>query len=218
MEAPTPIHIEYQPNTIIEKTFKEESSFCIENKEYILELDNISYKLIIYPEKNEINFEIEKYNEFLLYNYTSKYHFKDIISILKLPIHMYNDSNKVIELIEKAYEKGKILLKFDEKKKDIFLIIKMNLGFQEIDFPIKIYRIDYNINQKFDIILKELKFLRKNKQILIDSQLLEIEKIVQTLKETVNEKLNNNFSLIEKLKQKIENNEKLLKKNEKRNS
>ena len=33
----------------------------------------------------------------------------------------------------------------------------MDIGFQEIDFPIKIKRIDFNINQKFDIILKELK-------------------------------------------------------------
>ena len=89
----------------------------------------------------------------------------------------------------------------------------MDIGFQEIDFPIKIKRIDFNINQKFDIILKELKSLRQNRQVLIDSQLLEIEKIVQTLKETVNEKLNNNFSLIEKLKKKIENNEKLLENN-----
>ena len=215
MEAPTPIHIEDFQNTIFEHPFKEEEEYSLnkETKEYILEIDNISYKLIIYSENNEIIFSIEKNNELLLYNYKSKYNFKEIISILKLPLDIYNDTNKIIDLIDKAYDKNKILLKFDENKINIFLIIKMGLGFQEIDFPIKINRNDYNINQKFDIILKELLFLRQNKQLIIDSQLLEIEKIVKLLKETVNEKLNDNFLLIEKLRQKIENNEKLLENN-----
>ena len=80
MEAPTPINIENFQNTIFQQPFNEESSLSFENKEYILELDNISYKLKIYPDKNEINFKLDKNNE-LLHYYTSKYHFKDIISI-----------------------------------------------------------------------------------------------------------------------------------------
>ena len=201
MEAPIPICIENFQNTIDEQLL-----FCTDSKEYFLDLDNISYKLTIYPEKNEINFKIEKNNELLLYNYKSKYHFKDIISILKLPLEIYNNSNKVIDLIDKAYEEKKLLLKFDKKNIDIFLIINNRSGFQEIDFPIKINRIDSNINQKFDIILKELKILRENTKILIDAELLEFEKIVKSLKETVIAKLMGNFSLIERLKQQIENN------------
>lgn len=211
MEAPEPIYIRKE-KIISQQSFIKPSAQT-KKKEYILSLDNISYKLIISYNKNDINFTIEKNKEILLYNYIYNYKYNKIVSILKLPSEIYDDSNKIIDLIDNAYENKKIGLKFNDKKTGIFLVIKIIIGFKEIECPIKMQKNDYNIDTKFEVILNEMKSLRQNKNILIDSQLLELEKAIQLLKESVKDKLKESLTFINELKQKIEDNTKILKNN-----
>lgn len=174
------------------------------NKNYIINLNDISYNLMIYNSTEELLFIIEKQVEIVLYNYISKYHFKDITSILSLPPQIYDGPNKVLELFDKAYLNHKMELKLDEQEGNIFIIIKLIIGYEEIDCPIKIIKNDYEINKKFDIVLGELESFKKN--ILMNPKIIEIENIVKLLKETVNNELNKNKSIIEYLKTQVKTN------------
>ena len=182
------------------------------NKNYIINLNGISYNLMIYNSTEELLFIIEKQVEIVLYNYISKYHFKDITSILSLPPQIYDGPNKVLELFDKAYLNHKMELKLDEQEGNIFIIIKLIIGYEEIDCPIKIIKNDYDINKKFDIVLGELESFKKN--ILMNPKIIEIENIVKLLKETVNNELNKNKSIIEYLKTQVKTNVKKIEKNE----
>ena len=195
MEAPTPLKFNDYINTSNKSINSLDNSIKrdIENqsKEYILKINNSEYTLKIIYDTNKIFFKIEKKNEFLLFNYESKYNYKDIISILKLPSDLYNESNKVVEVLDKAYENQKLILKFDEDNTCLLLIVKLSVGFQEIDCPLKIRKKYYDINEKFDIILEKLKSLKQNKKEFINSQILELEQKIESLKKHIVDELNN---------------------------
>ena len=216
MEAPIP----FTPNDCIEKPNKFINSLDnpikidIKNqsKEYILKINNSEYTLAITYDTNKILFKIEKKNELQLYNYESKYNYKDIVSILKLPSEIYNESNKVVEVFDKAYENQKLILKFDEDNINILLIVKLSIGFQEIDCPLKIRKKYYDINEKFDIILEKLKSLKQNKKEFINSQILELEQKIESLKKLVADEIISIKEIIQSLLlQNKENIEKLYK-------
>ena len=136
---------------------------------------------------------------------------KEIISILNLSSEIYNETKKIVELIDNAFIDGKLKLKFDDKNNNILLIIKIKNLFrnQEKDYTIKINKNIYNINEKFDIIIKELENLRQN-----NSALFEIEKKIESLKYVINNKLEENILLIESLQAKIKNNKEQLENND----
>ena len=187
-----------------------EKNIKIQDKEYILKIANVEYKLIVSYDINNIFFKIERKNELLLYNYENKYNYKDIVSILKLPSEIYNEINKVVEVLDKAYENKKLVLKFDENNINMILIVKLSIGFQEIDCPLQIRKKYYDINEKFDVILGELKTLKKVKKALIAPQIQELEKKVESLKIFVVDELGKVNEVIQVLsKQNKENSEKL---------
>ena len=129
---------------------------------------------------NNIFLKIERKNELLLYNYENKYNYNDIVSILKLPPEIYNESNKVVDVLDKAYENKKLILKFDEDNINMLLIVKLSIGFQEIDCPLQIRKKYYDINEIFNIILGELKSLKQIKKEFIVPQILELEQKIQS--------------------------------------
>ena len=147
----------------------------------------------------------------MLFNYKKAYDLKELISILSLSFENYNETKKIIELIDKAYIDDKIKLKFNNKNNNFLLIIKNKNGQrnQEIDYAIKINKNNYNINEKFDIIIKDLECLRQNNTILF-----EIEKKIKELKDSINNKLKENIFIIESLKELIKNNKIQLENNE----
>ena len=171
-------------NGYIENPNKSLNSFEDKNKikEYILKINNEEYKLKISYDTNNIFLKIERKNELLLYNYENKYNYNDIVSILKLPPEIYNNSNKVADVLDKAYENKKLILKFDEDNINIILIVKLSIGFQEIDCPLQIRKKYYDMNEIFNIILGELKSLKQIKKEFISPQILELEKKIESLK------------------------------------
>ena len=186
----------------------------IQCKEYSLIMNDLLYGLIISYNTEEIFFQVEQKDESLLYNYSNKYNYKDIVSILKLPLEIYNEPIKAIEVLNKAYENKKIILKFDENNTNILIVIKLSLGFEEIECPIMVKKIYFDLNGKFNVILKELNSLKKNKKkVLMDKELLEIEKKIFSLKESVEEHLNKQQSTINSLLAKISKNSEQLKSN-----
>ena len=193
---------------------KSNPSGFIQSKEYSLIMNDLLYRLIISHNTEEIFFQVEQKDESLLYYYSNKYNYKDIVSILKLPLEIYNEPIKAIEVLNKAYENKKIILKFDENNTNILIVIKLSLGFEEIECPIMVKKIYFDLNGKFNVILKELNSLKKNKKkVLMDKELLEIEKKIFSLKESVEEHLNKQQSTINSLLAKISKNSEQLKSN-----
>ena len=203
---------QFTSNGYLENPNKSLNSFEDKNKikEYILKINNEEYKLKISYDINNIFLKIERKNELLLYNYENKFNYNDIVSILKLPPEIYNESNKVVDVLDKAYENKKLILKFDEDNINMLLIVKLSIGFQEIDCPLQIRKKYYDINEIFNIILGELKSLKQIKKELIAPQILELEKKIESLKILItNEfgKINETIQILSK--QNKENIEKL---------
>ena len=179
----------------------------IARKELILKLNNLEYKLIILIDNDYLLLKIELLNEIILYSYQIKYDLKTIINILMLNNILYNNFEKIIELINDAYTNKKLLIK-DVNKDRIELIIKMPIGFKEYDCSIILKRKNPDINGKFTIIIGKLKKYKDYS----NNEIKMLEKYLLDLRSLVDNKLNQNSKLINNLKEKNEKNKKELQK------
>ena len=197
MERPVPIFMQESIET------PNENDLHFNEKQYLIKINNLEYKLIILYNESKIIFQIDNDQKLLLYNYKKIYHFKELISIFSLPLATYEESKKIIELIDKAFNNDKLKLKFDDNNNNILLTIKIKnrLVNKENDYTIKINKNNYKINEKFDIIIKELELLKQNNE-----SLFTIEKKIVSLKNEINNKLKENQILIDSLQEKIKNN------------
>ena len=99
MEAPTPIiSINY-----------DKSKKNIIKKEYIIEINKNKYNLIITLEYNFIEFKIYPLNNIIINYYKNKFNLENINNILDLSFNIYNNLEKVLELIDSAYINKKLL-------------------------------------------------------------------------------------------------------------
>ena len=196
MSAPAPIN-----------NMTEQLDEKIARKELILKLNNLEYKLIILIDNDYLLLKIELLNEIILYSYQIKYDLKTIINILMLNNILYNNFEKIIELINDAYTNKKLLIK-DVNKDRIELIIKMPIGFKEYDCSIILNRKNPDINEKFTIIIGELKKYKDCN----NNEIKMLEKYLLDLRSLVDNKLNQNSKLINNLKEKNEKNKKELQK------
>ena len=178
-------------------------------KEYILKIKDIALKLIIKMNGEVLNFEINELNKVVLYNYINKYNYKDLIHIFKLNNELYNNTNKILDLIDDAYSRNKISVSYNNKN-EIILKIKLPIVFKEYDCLLFLKKKELGINKKFDIILDELISLKKEKNISINKKVGKIEELLTSLKKNVNEKFNENNKLISDLKKRFEINYNLL--------
>ena len=215
MEAPAPIYNQqaeiFEAENMFKKPEKPSEKFSESNsiKQYTLTLNNILYLLTISSHKNEINFELKKSNENILCNFSNKCGLKEVISVLKLSSEKYNDSKKILDLIEKSYENKKLSLK-PGKKNEIFLIIRINLDLKEFDCSIKLIKNNYNFIEKFDEVYKEIKNL---KEYIEKKDKLNYKEIMKVVEEKLQSIQKNMLEQIKILKEKLENNEKTLEKN-----
>ena len=205
MEAPVPTYL------ITPELNKVEN--ILVKKEYSLMLNNKPYLFTISHDNKYIYFIIKEQNNILFFQYKNEYDLQKIIQYLKLNVNFYNDLNKIIELLDKVFINKKMNISYNEKN-DIFNInIKLQEYFQEYDSNIILKKKELGNNEKFEIIIKEIKSVKN--EIIIDKRLEIIIKSLNNLKILINKKLNENNDLIKSLKNKIINNETILKTNEK---
>jgi len=204
MEAPSPI--EYiTPKTI-------ESNKIIEKKIYKIEINKNKYELIIFRDNQYIYFKIIQIDDITLFYYINKYNYEQIIDILNLKNNLYEDLEKVMELIDEAYSNKKILINFNIKK-NIVIKIKLPMGFKEYESSLILNKKESDINGKFDVIINQISLMKNLQDEKIKEKLNEIERQILQLKTSVFQKLENNSKEINKLKEKIQKNEKFLEKN-----
>ena len=195
MEAPTPDLVE---NILVKK-------------EYNLMMNNKPYKLIISHDNKYINFIVKDQNIF--FQYKNEFDLQNIIQNLKLNVYFYNDLNKIIELLDKVFLNKKMIINYDGKNDAFNINIQLPEYFQEYYSNIILKKKELENNEKFEIILKEIKSIKNDT--IIDNKLELITESLNNLKILINKKLNENDDLIKLLRNKIKNNETMLKTNEK---
>ena len=130
MDTPAPLApIEYNESNQIDNNIK------IIKKEYKIKKNENNYNLIISKDNEYIYFKIYQLNELISIYYKNKFDLKNIINILNLSPNLYENLDKVIELIDECYKNEKILIN-EEKNNKMNLIIKYMIGFKEHEFII----------------------------------------------------------------------------------
>ena len=205
MEGPAPL------NPINEETEKYDK--IKEKKEYSIQINNISYKFIIYIDHIHIYFLIKEINNIVFYIYENKYDIDQIIKILKLNVNFYDNLHKIINLLDQVYLRNKIKLEYIINKDTFKINIKLPIDYQEYDSYLILDKKELDNNDKFDIIIKELCSLQKDK--IKDNKINILKKYIFDLKILIIDKLNENVNQIYSLKNELLKNEKLLKENKK---
>ena len=103
-----------RPGLILAET--PESEEYIQKNEYILTVNNKSYKLITYYNNNFIFFKLQELKNITFICYQNKYNHENILQLLEIKYKIYNNLQKVFELIEQAYLNKQILLYISFKK------------------------------------------------------------------------------------------------------
>ena len=200
MEGPAPL------NPINEETEKYDK--IKEKKEYSIQINNISYKFIIYIDHIHIYFLIKEINNIVFYIYENKYDIDQIIKILKLNVNFYDNLHKIINLLDQVYLRNKIKLEYIINKDTFNINIKLPIDYQEYDSYLILDKKELDNNEKFDIIIKELCSLQKDK--IKDNKIDILKKSIFDLKILIIDKLNENVNQIYSLKNELLKNEKLL--------
>ena len=179
-----------------------------EKKEYLINKDNIDYKLliIINYEKNTVEFKINQNIFIPKYIYRNKYNFKEIKNILKLGDD-FNNIEQIIYFLNVAHSNNKIFIE-DE---DIIIKVKFNISSynnKEKESVLILNQNDLDNNEKFEFIISEINTMKKNNIELIDKKFNEIVQRLSNIESKMNEKIKNNTENIkvETLKKEIEDN------------
>ena len=93
------------------------------------------------------------------------------------------------------------------------LIFKLKVNSTEYESIIHLIESEISINEKFDLVMNEIKSIKMNSSNLLDDRLFGIELLLDDIKNDVNIRLNNEKKEIETYEKKIINNVNELKQN-----
>ena len=212
MEAPVPFIICTKTGTIEDKTNNNTSqSKNITKKEYKLKCENKIYHLQIEIDPNYIYLKIIEYKEdgIIPIYYRNKFNLQTITKILKLYPEIYNDLNKVLSLLNDSYYANKV--KLSKHESNINLIITIVNGNLEIDCPIDLIETKTGIDDKFEIIINDIKSLKMHIKNSDNNKIIEIEKTVKDIQFLANKKFEENENKIKELSTRLEKSEKNVK-------
>ena len=217
MDAPLPIKMDL--NDVMTNKPKETDDdnisqiHTLNKKDYELKYENIVYNLEIQIDSKYIYFKLieNKEDDIVPTYYKNKFDLKTITNKLKLIPDVYDDLNKIISLLNDSYTANKIKLSI--KDNNINIIVTIIFGNIEVDCPINLIETKTEIDDKFEIIIKDIKQLKKNFKNSDNNKILEIEKMVKDMQILTNKKLEENEIKIKELSikfEKSENNVKML--------
>jgi len=126
-EAPKPIN----NDTCI--SLQSENCEVVENKEYELNLDKDTYllKMDLYSNQ-KIYFAIRQANNISFYYFYKEYTYEELIANLFLPAQHYDNIKKVFSFYDTAIIKNTVTLIQEKEKKNMILLIKITLFFDDI--------------------------------------------------------------------------------------
>ncbi len=168
-------------------------------KEYNIDINNNKYNLIITLDDEFIEFKVYQLNDIKFIYYKNKFNLNNINNILDLSLNIYNNLEKVLQLIDLAYKNKKLLINIDINNK-MNLIIRYQIGFMKHECLIPLIEKELDINEKFEIIFNEIILLKKLEDRRINEKFKKIEKLLLDIKYNVNKKFEENINFINLLK------------------
>ena len=214
-ETPTPIEIDEKNKN--EKNSGElnnnnSKNEILEQKNFELKFGNIIYKLKIQIDLKYIYFKLIELNEDdipPLY-YSNKTDLNTIISAFNIFPDTNSNTKRIILFFHNAYMNNKLYLNI--KGNNISIIIKKIKDFTEDEYPINLTKTEITINEKIDIILNHIKYLKNNKNILLNDAKL-LKKIIKEIQTSTYSKIKENERIINILNENIMNSDFQIKKN-----
>ena len=146
-------------------------------KEYNIDINNNKYNLIITLDDEFIEFKVYQLNDIKFIYYKNKFNLNNINNILDLSFNIYNNLEKVLQLIDLAYKNKKLLINIDINNK-MNLIIRYQIGFMKHECLIPLIEKELDINEKFEIIFNEIILLKKLEDRRINEKFKKIEKLL----------------------------------------
>ncbi len=185
-------------------------------KYYILKFNSIPYNFSIESSSNNyINFELRQADKISYDYYFANYNYEDILKLFNLDKNTYNNSLKVIELLENLFKKEKIFSNNGNDKSKIDLHIKLEKNSKEEDYIIKLQKIIMNEKKMMSIVIDEINQIKNEKnpkndvkenvkdEISLEKELKNIDEEINKLslkKEEIQNKINekNHIDIINK--------------------
>ena len=125
-DAPKPIH----PANSLPKDDNE----LISIKEYKLNLNDDTYLLKMeIISKQKIGFNIRQINNISYQYYYEEFDYETLIKKLTLPAQHYDNIDKIFKFYDTGINKKKIVLTYDKDKKEMVLVLKIIIMFDEIE-------------------------------------------------------------------------------------
>ena len=146
---------------------EEEENERQQQKDYIIKAKDIIYKLIIKNDSEYIEFKINIFDKLNLSYYYNNYSLEKIIDYLKLDISSYNNLSKIMKLIDDSYSNNKIQIDIDNYNNSKLIIILDNTISKNYKSTLNMIKKDLGIKEKFEIIINELKEMKKSNTKLI---------------------------------------------------
>ena len=140
----------------------------IESKEYKLNIDKGNYSLNLeLNSDNKIIYKIKQENNNSFYYY-KEFNYDELIKTLLLPMQYYDNINKLFNFYDTAISKNKVTLSKTniDNKVSMILLLKMTIGFDEIESKIIINEIKEINNNNNDLNCKndEITLLKKKNE------------------------------------------------------
>ena len=177
--------------------------------ELIIKGQKDSCKLRLEIDSNDISF-ILYLNNIHEYNYKLKKSLVEICQELRLNLNLYSSLDKMVEVIDKAYE-GKTFEIKKSKNGNYYILV---INFEENNCKIKLIKHDYNVEEKVSMLFDEIKMLKNgynnniNNKEEISKLKIQISKLNLQLKEKEEEIKNikiENDNIINEIKEDLMN-------------
>jgi len=189
-------------------------------REYNIKNENKEYNLRIEIENKNINFILYNLNESLEYNYKNKMDLLAITNKLELNPSKYQKLEIILKIFDNIYKKNKIIFNFIDNNSCNLIIKLLNALEEEVVSEIKLTKETMDNNEKFKYLFNAIKFTKNNSCKEGDST--EIDNIKNNLNklnlninkrdEEIKEEFNKKDMIIQKLNEKILNQENIINK------
>ena len=180
---------------------QEKEKGLIPGKEYELNLEKDTYLLKIdIISKERISFNIRQINNISYYYFYQEYDYQTLIKELVLPAQHYDNIEKIYKFYDTSIEKKKVVLNYDKEKKEMILLLKINIMFDEIESKLYLKENQLTNEEMIKILFNEIRDIKTKKLLPLNP----INNENNNIKENTNNKelinlINNKDDIINKL-------------------
>ena len=147
-DAPKPINPD-------DKISSQEYELNLGEDIYLLKMEIIS--------KQKIGFNIRQINNISYYYFYEEYDYEALINELTLPPKHYDTIDKVFKFYDTSINKKKVVLTYDKDKKEMALVLKITIMFDEIESKLYLKENQLTNEEMIKILFNEIRDLKTKK-------------------------------------------------------